>query len=642
MNRKEIKRNARNNIKRNYFRNVIIVFICTILLSGGLTFRTKNILEVNTNNENVSKILINKDKLSNSEIIDELLNKGDKEKEKEEKLNNKYTSGILSTFFNEITASGSLTFGLLNGINKLIFEEKIQIGILIIIGNIILFILSTLFIKVVEINKNRYFLEQRRYNNTKIDKILFSYKINKTLHLSYILFIKNLKEFLWTFTIVGYFIKHYEYSMIPYILAENPSITKKEAFQMSKELTNGEKFNLFKLDLSFIGWTILKVFTLNLSGIFYSDVYFEGTYAENYINIRNRKIDKLTYCHLLNDKPLNINEIKNISYPEEEFAIKSDKNKKWYKLDYNKNYSFETYILFFISFSSIGWIWEVFYTFINSGVFVNRGTMHGPWLPIYGWGGVLILFVLKKFRDNPFKLFITSFILCGIIEYGTAWYLETFKHLEYWNYDGFFLNIHGRVCLEGLLLFGIGGCGFVYILAPLFDNLYKKIKPKIKTILCIIIVTIFSIDFIYSTLVPNTGDGISNVHVEKSKITKEENMQITLKINNKTLTATLEDNKTTKELINKLKEKEVELKMNDYNNMEKVGKLNFTLPKEEKKIKTKPGDIILYQNNFFVIYYDENEWELTKLGTIDNITKEELKSILGEGSITVKISTKQN
>ena len=142
--------------------------------------------------------------------------------------------------------------------------------------------------------------------------------------------------------------------------------------------------------------------------------------------------------------------------------------------------------------------------------------MHGPWLPIYGWGGVLILFLLKKYRDKPFKLFISSTILCGIIEYITAWYLETFNNLKYWDYTGYFLNLHGRICLEGLLLFGIGGCGFVYLLAPLLDNLYKKIKPKIKTILCIILILLFSIDFIYSSIVPNTGKGISQEYKKEN------------------------------------------------------------------------------------------------------------------------------
>lgn len=508
-NRKVLKQLSKNNIKFHYFRNVIFVFICTILLSGGFTYTSKNILEVDSPSKTINEFILNNEKISNSEIIDELLDKADIRKELEEKANSAYYDGILSVFFNEITSSGSLTFGILNGINKLIFEEKIEIGVIIIIGNIVLFIFSTLFIKVIEISKNRYFLEQRRYRNTKLDKLLFPYKIKKTLHLSYILFIKYIYKLLWSLTIVGIFIKHYEYSMIPYLLAENPNITKKEAFKLSKELTNGEKLKLFKLDLSLIGWAILKAVTFNLSGIFYSDIYIESLYAEVYMDLRNKKKDLLTHKELLNDKLLEINEPIDESYPEDKFTIIPDKNHKWYKLDYNKSYSFETYILFFISFAFIGWFWEVFHHFINHGTFVNRGTMHGPWLPIYGWGGVMILFFLKRFRDKPFRLFLSSFILCGIVEYGTAWYLETFNHLKYWDYTGYFLNIHGRICLEGLLLFGIGGCGFVYILAPLFDNLYKKLKPKLKTVICIILVTLFSIDFIYSTIVPNTGNGIS-------------------------------------------------------------------------------------------------------------------------------------
>lgn len=512
MDRKKIKTNAKINLKQGYFKNVIFVFLCTIILSGGFTYTTRNILEVDTTNELVTEILINKDKLSNSEIIDELINGGIEAPK--EPHTTKYTDGVFAVFFNEITASGSLTFGILNGINKLLFEEKISVGILIITANIILFLISILFLKVFEINKNRYFLEQRKYN-TKIDKILFSYKIDKTIHLSYILFIKNLKEFLWTFTIIGLPIKHYEYSMIPYLLAENPNIKMKDAFTLSKELTNGEKWNLFKLDLSLLGWSILNAFTYNLSGIFYSNVYTECIYAETYMTIRNKKKNKLSLKELLNDELLNIKERKEELYPDEKFSILPNKNKKWYKLDYNKNYNVETYILLFISFAFLGWFWEVFYHFINHGTFVNRGTMHGPWLPIYGCGGVLILILLKKYRDSPFKLFISSTILCGIIEYATAWYLETFNNLKYWDYTGYFLNLHGRICLEGLLLFGIGGCGFVYLLAPLLDNFYKKIKPKLKTALCIILILLFSIDFIYSSIVPNTGKGISQEYIQE-------------------------------------------------------------------------------------------------------------------------------
>ena len=147
---------------------------------------------------------------------------------------------------------------------------------------------------------------------------------------------------------------------------------------------------------------------------------------------------------------------------------------------------------------------------VSDGVFVNRGTMYGPWLPRYGWVGILILVLLKKFRDNPWKLFIMAVIVCGVLEYTTAWYLEVFMHAKYWDYSGYFLNIQGRICLEGLLVFGLGGCGFTYLLAPVLDNIYSKINSNIKHIFCIIFLIVFSVDFVISTIKPNSGEGISD------------------------------------------------------------------------------------------------------------------------------------
>ena len=95
------------------------------------------------------------------------------------------------------------------------------------------------------------------------------------------------------------------------------------------------------------------------------------------------------------------------------------------------------------------------------------------------------------------------------IEYGTAFFLETFRHLKYWDYTGYFLNINGRVCLEGLLVFGLGGCGFTYILAPILGNLYQKLSSKVSIGLCVILISFFAIDFVYSSFYPNTGTGIS-------------------------------------------------------------------------------------------------------------------------------------
>ena len=103
-----------------------------------------------------------------------------------------------------------------------------------------------------------------------------------------------------------------------------------------------------------------------------------------------------------------------------------------------------------------------------------------------------------------------AFLLCGILEYSTAWYLETFKGLKWWDYTGYFLNIHGRICLEGLIFFGIGGCILTYMVCPLLKNLYKKMNGNVKKVLCISLVCLYFIDLCYSYFHPNTGVGITN------------------------------------------------------------------------------------------------------------------------------------
>ncbi len=516
MKRKEIKKEAKQAIKSHYFRNVLLVFICSLLLAGGFNYTTKNIKEINLHDKKITQIINNKS-LTSKEILDEVLEKNNIEKSLEKRIENKYTKGVISYLINELLNSRSIIFTTLNTINKIIFHNKISTRITIILSSILISIFSILFIQVILVGKCRYFLEQRRYTETRIDRLLFPYLVKKTFHIAYILLIRSIYQTLWNLTIIGGIIKYYEYKFIPYLLAENPNLSKKEAFQLSRNMVKGHKYELFCLDLSMLGWDILKVLTLNLSGIFYSNIYKETIYAEAYITLRKEKISTLKEKELLNDQYLDIPTKVIGTYPEEKFSIPIEHTRQELKIDYDRNYSLTTYILLFFTFSIIGFLWEVALHLVSDGTFVNRGTMHGPWLPIYGTGGVLILLLLKKYRDEPLKLFIATFLLCGIVEYSTAFFLETFKHLKYWDYTGYFLNIDGRICLEGLLVFGLGGCGFTYIIAPLLDNLFQKVSSKIKIILCTILISLFAIDFIYSSIVPNTGEGIS-IDIYASKI----------------------------------------------------------------------------------------------------------------------------
>ena len=114
--------------------------------------------------------------------------------------------------------------------------------------------------------------------------------------------------------------------------------------------------------------------------------------------------------------------------------------------------------------------------------------------------------------------------------------------------------------------------------------------------------------------------------------------KLKISVNGTELTATLEDNSSAQALAELLKQGDITVDMSDYGNFEKVGNLPQSLPKNDEKITTVPGDIILYQGNKITIYYAENTWDFTKLGHINNITQEELKTLLGDGDVAVSLS----
>lgn len=177
----------------------------------------------------------------------------------------------------------------------------------------------------------------------------------------------------------------------------------------------------------------------------------------------------------------------------------------------DRSYSLVNLIMMFFIFCFVGWVWEVSLAFISEGMFVNRGTLHGPWLPIYGTGGVIILVLLKKLREKPALEFVAAMVLCGCLEYFSSWYLEmTHDGQRWWDYTGYFLNINGRICAEGLLTFGLGGLAIVYLLAPVLDNLLSRIDARKLGIVAAVLLVLYCADQVYSAQHPNVGAGITD------------------------------------------------------------------------------------------------------------------------------------
>lgn len=198
-------------------------------------------------------------------------------------------------------------------------------------------------------------------------------------------------------------------------------------------------------------------------------------------------------------------------YPVRLYPIPEKQKRKGIEnMNFLRHYSIGSMIMIFFVMSWIGWMWEVSLHLIIDGVFVNRGVMHGPWLPIYGAGSVLILMLMNKLRSRPAAEFMAIVVLCGCVEYFTSYFLEVMHGEKWWDYTGYFLNLNGRICAEGLLTFGVGGMVIVYVLAPFLDSILRKIPIRKLMITCVLLICIFSADEVYSSKHPNMGAGITD------------------------------------------------------------------------------------------------------------------------------------
>lgn len=127
-------------------------------------------------------------------------------------------------------------------------------------------------------------------------------------------------------------------------------------------------------------------------------------------------------------------------------------------------------------------------------------------------------------------------------------------------------------------------------------------------------------------------------NIEENSDKEINEMTLKLTIGDTELNATMVENSTTKALKEKLKNGAVTIDMRDYASMEKVGSFPWSLPKNDEQITTEAGDLILYQGNAFVIYYEPNAWNFTRIGKIDNMSGKQLKELLGKGNVSVTLS----
>lgn len=489
--------------------------------------------------------------------------------------------GVIASLLNSF-ASGSMVIAVADAINSVTHNGGVSIAVLVILS-LAVYIFVWLFIQeTYRIVMARMLLEGRSYNKLPASRFFYPIHTRKWPRMAWTMFVENVFLFLWSLTIVGFFIKQYSYRMVPYIVAENPNIEALDAIRLSRRMMKGHKWECFVADCSFLGWYLLNLITFGLSGIFYSNGYNAAFFAEYYVYVRSMaKTTGIAGSEMLNDEYLYFKadpQTLHTTYADvaqsvaqlEQNLVPAPKPhgftgflSEWlgirilhasavnryeeYREDLHqmqigenilngsiypgrlapapmpfkfresrtisadRSYSLINLIMMFFIFCFVGWVWEVSLAFISEDMFVNRGTLHGPWLPIYGTGGVIILVLLKKLREKPALEFVAAMVLCGCLEYFSSWYLEmTHDGQRWWDYTGYFLNINGRICAEGLLTFGLGGLTIVYLLAPALDNLLSRIDARKLGIVAAVLLVLYCADQVYSAQHPNVGAGITD------------------------------------------------------------------------------------------------------------------------------------
>lgn len=420
----------------------------------------------------------------------------------------------------------------------------------------------------------RIYLQARVYPKVKVSELFYIHRVRRVVRATLAMIWQGICLFLWSLTIVGGMIKQYSYWAIPYIEAENPDITPRQAMKLSRRMMDGHKWEIFLLELSFFPWVLLGVASFGLSEMVYGVPYRLAARCEAYARLRREAKEKeiegiealdddllfapaeqevlaqayqdvakglaglqekvpLSGARLVLSEWFGIwlgslrekkvhdereaalallledeEQMRGLSYPVRLNPRKGRKQKeKRSGAAYMRDYSVWTLILFFFLFSFFGWCWEVALHLFQTGELVNRGTMWGPWLPIYGSGGILVLCLCNRFRRIPVAEFFVSIALCGTVEYMTSWYLENRYQERWWSYDGYFLNLHGRICAEGLLIFGVGCVVVVYFAAPLLDYQISRMKREVQVGLCVALLAAFGADQVFSHFHPNMSKG---------------------------------------------------------------------------------------------------------------------------------------
>ncbi len=270
--RRELKEKAKKVVHRNYWTAIVVCFLIALLTGE---FGT-SILGIWQSEDSMDPDYVIHHQMDKKYGLNEIQTKVFK---------------TVEANLNSAMKPQKYIFKIWDGIHSFQMNQM-QLGVLLCIGSVIALAFTILVADPLIVGEKKYFLKARRNNNTKIGVLVEVFQKEHWFHIAIIMFLRNIYNALWYLTIIGGIIKTYEYRMIPYILADNPNIERKEAFRLSKQMMKGNKWKTFILDLSFLGWNFLSVLTFGILSILYVNPYNATTMTELYVVLKENSTAK--------------------------------------------------------------------------------------------------------------------------------------------------------------------------------------------------------------------------------------------------------------------------------------------------------------------------------------------------------------
>lgn len=160
---------------------------------------------------------------------------------------------------------------------------------------------------------------------------------------------------------------------------------------------------------------------------------------------------------------------------------------EWYRLLF----------LFFI-FCNIGWVIESSIESLYRRRFINRGFLNGPYIPIYGFGGMTILICCMPFRHNGFLVYIVGVLSCTALEFFVGWVMETIFQKQFWDYSMLKFTYKNRISLIPSLFWGLLSLFLVYVLYKPVDMLVTVVPDMFAIVYDLIFMVVMTADIIIS------------------------------------------------------------------------------------------------------------------------------------------------